>query len=142
MNSKTAQHLTKLYEAASPIERHTVAGETVERIWSHSSLPWDHIRDLILPIEKKRAVAAQAEEVRAAARERRCASNHYCGIGHKSPHSVEWHPYGGFSLILLDMCLPEIRAAVAADNSRRLAEYEAYRLACEQGVALPPALAT
>lgn len=32
-----------------------------------------------------------------------------------------------------------IRCMVATDNAKREAEYEAYRLACEQGTARPPA---
>lgn len=132
MNSKVAEHLTRLLKRSAPI-----VGDG-ERKWSHPSLPWTEIRDLILPVEQRHKDAAQAEEIRAAARERREASGYARGIGHESPNAVAWHPGGGYGLILLTMCRPEIDAVIAADNARRLAEYEAYRAACEQGVAVEP----
>jgi len=132
MNSETAEHLTKLLKMSSPIERMS------EREWSHPYLSWEYIKNLILPIQKKYEKAAQEKEIRLAAKEKREAYSYYDGIGHKSPHSVEWHPYCGFSLILLEMCSDEIDVAIKTDNDNRMAQYEAYRLACEQGVAVPP----
>jgi hypothetical protein len=131
MNAATARHLSMLLARSKPIIRD---GDK----WHHSSLSWDYIRDIIKPIETANDAAAQAEEIRAAARERRDCSHFACGIGHSSPNMVEWHQYGGYSRILLGLCSDQIDAAIAADNARRLAEYEAYRAACEQGVAVPP----
>lgn len=40
--------------------------------------------------------------------------------------------------ILWEIAEAEVRAAVAAHNARTLREYEVYRLACEQGIAVEP----
>ena len=40
--------------------------------------------------------------------------------------------------LAIALALPELEAAVGADNAARLAAYEQYRVLCEQGVALPP----
>ncbi len=131
MDERTAKHLTQLRHLAEPI----TAAEAPE--WFHPWLGWEYIKNLLLPIEQRHAAAAQAEEIRAAARERRDANSYYCGIGRKSSNTASWHG-GGYGMILLAICRGEIDAAIAADDARRAREYEAYRMACEQGVALPP----
>jgi hypothetical protein len=148
MKSKCAEHLTMLLVRSAPITmalppEPDVATE-VNRdgyrnpTWSHPSLEWQEIRDIIHPIAESMLAAAQDEEIRRAARERRPASGYVCHVGYASSHSVAWHPYGGYAMILWDMCASQIATAIGADDARRLAEYEAYRQACEQGVALPP----
>lgn len=134
MNKETANHLTKLFLRSAPIQRDG------NQAWTHPHLSHQHMLDLIKPIEDRNREQAQQAEIRAAASERREAAGFACGICHRDAHSVAWHPYGGFAQILFAICEPEIEMAIRRDNGRRLAEYEAYRLACEQGVAVPPAV--
>jgi hypothetical protein len=131
MNNKTAMHLTKLRGLAAPIVRN-------ENIWRHERLGYQYIVKLIEPVQKRYEEQAQAEEIRQAARERRDAGHYYIGVSHVGPGAVRWSDDDGLGAILLKLAIDEIDAVVSADNARRLAEYEAYRAACEQGVAIPP----
>lgn len=134
MNRQTAEHLNHLLELSQPMKiedgliQHPAAtkefGERLGAIWN------SHI-----PI-------AQAMAIRSAARDK-AKSEYIC-------HDVRQHCGGngkvidvcrstyGFSETVKKLAMPEIKAAIEADDARRLAEYEAYRMACEQGVALPP----
>jgi hypothetical protein len=126
MNAKTANRLNALLYEAKPIPR---------------PLPDDYeipLKDLTRPLVLAAMQQAQREEIIAAAKQKRqawadelCDPN--CGYQNISrfSDSVARRAY----LI----ALPAIQAVIEADNARRVAKYEAYRVACEQGVAVPPA---
>lgn len=76
---------------------------------------------------------ALAEEIRAAASECRKAMASPCD-------SLHWWPKNGnlAGIRALELARAEIELLIQHDNARRAAEYEAYRVACAQGVAVPP----
>lgn len=90
----------------------------------------------LAPIIEAAIPASDADEIRQAASERRAANLVAPNV---TPHF--WRkpiPWEHSKRIWLK-ALPQLRAAIEADNAERLAKYEAYRLACEQGVAVAPA---
>ncbi len=70
-------------------------------------------------------------EIQTAARERRRAD---------LTHNTAWYYMGsnGVGTTMRRLAWPEVKAMVETDNKIRMDAYEAYRLLCEQGVALPP----
>jgi hypothetical protein len=79
---------------------------------------------------------AIAREISDAARERRATS--------VAIHRDTSHPSGYIEVrskahaIAYELAIPAMQAIADRYNASTLAEYEAYRLACEQGVAVPP----
>ena len=137
MKKECAEHLTLLFRRSAPI---TVSYPPDDHkdghrnpTWTQKSLKWEDILAIIEPIALAAMPAALDEEIRAAARERREASGYACHVSYASANSVSWHPYGGFAMILWDMCRPQVEAAIAADNAVRLAKYEAYRRRANRG---------
>lgn len=135
MTSATARHLSRLLSRATPITLTTPEDDVAHIVCG--PLDWQYGRDLIDPVLRRHTAAAQAEEIRAAARERREAYAYASTVTHASTTQCRVYRHG-YAAILWEIALPEIEAVIEADNARRLAEYEAYRAACEQGVAIPP----
>ena len=133
MTDATAHHLNRLRLLSRPIESSTNGG------WPDFTCP-DDIRDNVAGIANAILVrhrpAAQAAEIRAAAKEGRIAETTAAAFV-RDVYGVRIRDTG-LVRALWGIAKDEVLAAFAADNARRLAEYEAYRIACEQGVAVPP----
>lgn len=85
-------------------------------------------------IEAKFNACLEAE-IRAAAAE----SREVKGWKPINPSSRQWTWNGNLAgHAAYDAALPGIQALCEASNAERVARYEAYRIACEQGVAVPP----
>jgi len=141
MNESTAKNLNRLRQLAEPI---TIEFGRDGRITmrpfpqGQKSHPLVEVANAILD---RHAPAAQAAEIRAAAQERRNASTMRYRLNFVDDYPTAFVTCyeGGLGPILASMAKPELEAAVAAENARTCAEYEAYRMACAQGVAVPPA---
>lgn len=121
MNEKTAGHLNYLHREAEPtILKRGPAGVDVTR---------GSLTKAIKAVGKRHMDDAIAEEIRRAATEKRKADV-YGSYTLNAQHNDE--------AIATDLGWDEMVAVVGADNTRRELEYEAYRLACSQGVAVPP----
>jgi hypothetical protein len=142
MNAETARHLNTLLRRAVPF-----------------ALKEDH-RDFIFvesPNNHRIYLTSEIEEIAAdlATRAHQIVLSHYPAalaqaiseaasarlplVTFEAQNFYWWLPNGNVGgRIAVDMSLPEITAMVEADNQQRAAEYERYRLACEQGVAVPP----
>jgi hypothetical protein len=137
-NIQIAEHLNQLLARSIPIEHYTSAAgmlachTTQAQLAVATRLYHDHIK----PILAANLFAAQREELVAAADERR-KTDLFCVEYEPS----SWHgipvPWA-FTRRLWDYCAIQINAAIDGDNAHRLAEYERYRLAVQQGVAVPP----
>lgn len=139
MNKKTAKHLNLLRDLATPITRHDPkdCDGPDDALAYFRWLNCEDLSRVVSRVYETHDAAALAAEIRAAAKDRREALVHRpSNCHHKSGEiCIRSYGYGG---TIWAMSEAEIVAAFEADNARRLAEYEAYRLACEQGVAVPP----
>ncbi len=140
MNKKTAEHLNRLQDLSAPVkftDRNVPKGSV---LWDGSS-----VSDVANRLEKRIAAIIEAQipaetaaEIREAAAERRTAD-----VLHVVFHVYDWRRCDAipwyFTKRLWAACRSQIAEVIKADNEARLAEYEAYRKACEQGVAVPPA---
>lgn len=139
MNAATANHLSALRTAAEPIvdlgpdERHAC------RYRAGGDRIWGYVVSLMEPIFARHDAAAQAAHIRAAAAANDSASSWRHTNHHIDPDTAGLDVSSGFGKELWELARGEVEAAIAADNAVRAATYEAYRLACEQGVAVPPA---
>jgi len=142
MNTKTAQKLNGLLELSQPlalVADYVIGNEAGSTYFVATSIE-EAGKDLA---KKCRAVCAsytaqaRREELIAAAKERRT-----CYVGRDDFQSgLELHrktqDKTNINVREVRIALPQLQAIIAADNARRLAEYEAYRIAVEQGVAVP-----
>jgi len=142
MNAKTAQKLNRLLELSRPlglVQDYVIGNEAGSTCFIATSLE-EAGKELA---KKCRAVCAsytaqaRREELIAAAKERRT-----CYVGRDDFQSgLELHrktqDKTNINVREVRIALPQLQAIIAADNARRLAEYEAYRIAVEQGVAVP-----
>ncbi len=135
MNEQTAKHLNHLLRKTDAVQLSVNGLAFVRR---NDPTHWAD-NDIIVPLnviylEILRNIypVALAQEIRtaAAAKRRVCA-------GDKKRPLHDWLDSAA-QILAVEMARPQIEAVIAADNARRLAEYEAYRAACEQGVAVPP----
>lgn len=138
MNSSVADRLNVLLKASEPVIVETVnppANYTVAD-FRHSGISSEALARLVTPILKRNDNLAQEEEVRRAAKEKRFAQTHWTEyMGQSSDQSyLRDH---GYAAVLWEISESEVRAAIAADNERRLKAYEEYRTFCEQGTAKP-----
>ena len=140
MTAQTAIHLNDLHRRANnPLvlqattgpEMNVTGGTTTERL------------NILTYVEAARIrVAPEAieTEIRRAATERRQADTY---TGDDSHSLVYWGQLNGHARhaggIALALVIEDIRHEIDRLNTAATARYEAYRLACEQGVAVPPA---
>lgn len=142
MNHDTAMHLNALLaratkklaiglQGANCPGMEVSGGTTKER--QHMD---DYIEGLRVLIEPQ----AIEEEIQAAARERRRADTYTGGPGESL---IFWGQVNGHNNgaggVALRLAMPRILAEIQRLNDKAEADYENYRLACEQGVAVPPA---
>ena len=130
MNTKTADHYNVLLRNAKPVT-HTPGG--------YVDAP-QGLRTKIRTIVASYTDEAQRREIIAAAGESRPA--HVCfgvDLTEQSEDGVAGYrrayPLGAARW---ELARPEIDAAIAAHNAATRAAFETYRLACAQGVAVPP----
>lgn len=135
MNAKTAEHLNKLLRSACPLQI-SDTGSLHEMRDGRPLVSDSHPRrlgilralnDALLTIVP---LAISAEIMDAAENKREANIN--------APLLWESVPSYYIGPRLLKMALPSARLAVEASNAEAARLYETYRLACSQGVAVPP----
>lgn len=136
MNQDTARHLNQLHKAASPV----TLKESSEGIILQPA-PAAIIQQ-IKAIVGAHDQSALVAEIREAAGERRAAHTHvsfgfFTGLNNL-PAGAAKILCSDLSLRAFRLALPQIRAAIDTYNVATQAAYESYRIACEQGVAVPP----
>lgn len=142
MNRKTAERLNLLLRASEPVvlnELNVPTGDVLLCNGDASNLA-DKLWAALKPILESSVPIVTAAEIRDAAANRRHADVLHVEFGpynwrQRRESGIPW----AFTAKLWAHCRPQIQAAIDADNAARMAEYEAYRVACEQGVAVPPA---
>ena len=160
MTKETATHLNTLRARAhTPIILQSDGrGYRIVGASRHPAADYGtEIDDLLAYVETLHVmVAPQAieQEIRRAASERRDADTY---TGEVLSRDDDGEPIGGYGLlywgqvnghadhaggIALALVMDQIVAEIARHNQMAHDRYEAYRLACEQGVAVPPAEAT
>jgi hypothetical protein len=144
MNEKTAARLNYLLNMTALVSFDAATCKIIVDLncWNYDakSIP-STLEPRINQIIVAHYPAAMAQEISAAAAERRIAHcfNPMESSTHKDSAISWWLPNrNNAGRIAVDMANPEINALIEADNARRKAEYERYRIACEQGVAVPP----
>jgi hypothetical protein len=133
MNAKTAAHLDHLLRASQAKARVSALpdGSRYQYVKMHP----DIAAACFAAIDRQRE-RATALEIQAAAKERRQTDMGW------DPWSAKTGNYIGMDTVqerAYGLALPEMQAIAEAHNAAALERYEAYRLACEQGVAVPPA---
>jgi len=142
MNTKTAQKLNRLLELSRPLVlwKDYVIGSEAGSIFYNSP----RLEEAGAKIATQcRAVCASytaqavREEIIDAAKEKRTCYVERDDI--KSGRELHRETQDKTDINAREVCiaLPQLQAIIAADNARRLAEYEAYRIFAEQGVAVP-----
>lgn len=138
MNKRTAEHLNALRRSSKPLLI-SENGELCEDRNGKMLIDYSHPRRegifraldaamlSIVPL-------AVSMEIMAAAAENREAKT-------STPDTwIKACSWSGMTLgpEIIEMALPSARLAIEASNAEALRLYEAYRLACSQGVAVPP----
>lgn len=136
MDSSVANRLNKLLGLSQPITISKSSTNYTVVSFEHSGISPKHLADIVLPILRKYDVLAQEEEIKRAAKGRRDAETFWTEwMGDLSFVSrLQSH---GYACVLWELAESEVRAAIDADNTRRLKAYEEYRTFCEQGTAKP-----
>lgn len=134
MDIKTAELLNALRIYAEPLHLsdsgvYVLSSKNVDNhTLPQTSETYIALNDLL----SRHSAAAIAQEIRTAAAEDRPAIMNV-------PKNWQYLTADiGSSMFLLAAARPEAEAIVARMNADRLAKYTAYRLACAQGVAVPP----
>jgi len=122
MTEQTGEHLNYLTRRARPVTGPTLGQHLPAEL---DAACWA-VMTTMLP-------EAIADEIADAARERREADL-------KRPDMWGWLQGTQYPLVrrAFELARPQLEALVAAHNARTVREYEAYRVACEQRVAVPP----
>lgn len=137
MNTKTAGHLNKLRSLAQPVvlrDGILIDGPITAEL-----------KAAIAAIEQGATAEAVRREIVAAATERRDADTNmpdwaadgWCWAGSQSGRSavsIPWKATAARWGLIVDV----VRAVLVAHNEATAATYEAYRVACAQGVAVAP----
>jgi hypothetical protein len=134
MNEKTAQHLNHLRQQAAPLR-------LTDNLIPHGGTKETRcqLQVKLQPILEAAMPEALRQEIIAAAKERReantsCPEFSCYSWEHYRDKQIPWE----LTRRLWFLCADHIRAAVDLLNESNQARYEGYRLACEQGVAIPP----
>lgn len=133
MNSKTLNHLNKLFSLARPVvlsKNFTISGSANDQ----GEALWPRLQECA----KKYNAEMIRQEIIRAAKEKVIGDTCNPTYSYHDARSLSSIPWNG-TLRQWILARKEIDAIIEADNQRRVDEYEVYRLACEQGVAVPPA---
>jgi len=142
MNTKTAQKLNRLLELSQPLtlrENYRIDKANGTHFYNERTLEEAGAKLATQCRAVCASYTAQAvrEEIIDAAKERRTClvarDDFKSGLGLHS----ETQDKTDINVREVCIALPQLQAIIAADNARRLAEYEAYRIVAEQGVAVP-----
>jgi hypothetical protein len=132
MNINTLDHLNELRSMAKPVTYspmdQTIDGPIPRVLWNE-----------LLAIEQSKTDEAIRQIIITAARTKQhgnsdmidWATPDYAGY---MTHGIPWSS----TALRWTLALPQILAAIEAHNQKTLAAYEVYRVACEQGIAVPP----
>lgn len=141
MNKSTARRLDSLLALSAPVtlsENCVPSGSVLREYNGQPSAVAKSLHVAIAAIIARNTPACVAVEIQDAARERRQCDTTDPEF---SPHDwakrteIPW----SFTRKIWEYSRAEIQSVIDCDNRRRAAEYETYRIACEQGVAVPPA---
>ena len=146
MNKDTAKHLNTLRLRAAPTN---IKDDCVEFANSYSRFArgeaaLQHILDVANAAITEALPRLQREEIIRAAKEQTKAgiftggAYFSYGVLRISVNGQDGHDIDNQKK-LWAMILPAVKAAIEAQDSKYAEEYETYRVACEQGVAVPPA---
>lgn len=141
MNTEVAKKLNGLLEASKKgvIGKGPGGADFGPRAINLMSLTTEDATNLaerIAGILESHLAAVQHDEILAAAREKRVAK---ILDGEMRSYAVDSNPRQYWTVReLFDVAVRDVQAAIDADNKRREEAYERYRVACEQGVAVPP----
>lgn len=138
MNIETAKRLNTLRTQAQPITPSDPSARSVAA-YSLAAQTQAHFAALVEPIFARHEAAAIEQEIRDAASAGRAAETYRASNFHDGTEMTAVPNYG-YTPTLWRIAGPEVAAAITADNEARAARYESYRRACEQGVAIPPAV--
>jgi len=130
--SRIADHLNALLIAAEPAQL-----ADTERIWGGAATRRAELRDAASEMAQTNRRAVDLAEIAAAARERRPAdldAPRYDAIEANKWGHIPWAHTHRLHVAVHD----QVVAMIARSNQDAQDEYERYRLACEQGVAVPP----
>lgn len=142
MNKNTANHYNKLLKESHPLTLATkdTGGEPQHEV-RHPVESLCRVAEYeINQIIARYQDASVAEEISEAAKEHRLAVVHGPWTGKTNLNM--WGYCGGSCVRAFRMALPEIEAYISATNAQRLAKFECYRKACEQGIAIDPTTAS
>jgi hypothetical protein len=134
MNEKTAQHLNELRRQATPLQ---LTGNLVPHGGTEDTRR--QLQERLHPIFEAAKPEALRQEIIEAAKEMReaetnCPEFTCYSWEHYRNKQIPWE----LTRRLWFLCGDQILAAVKALNEETESQYETYRLACEQGVAVPP----
>lgn len=132
MNEKTLKHLNKLEKLSHPI---LLSPEFSVDPSDQARKLWPALTDVARNYEPE---MVRQEIIRAAQTRQQADSCNpswpYCYATDARYSAIPW----AATKRQWELARAELDAVIAADNAQRLAAYEAYRVACEQGVAVPP----
>jgi hypothetical protein len=131
MNNKTLIKLNLLYENSRPVILHNggyIEGPVPDELWKKMK-----------EIEISCSDEATRQEIINAATKKRIASNCYTTWAERDrAGSKASGIYWTDTLKRWKIAIPQIQALINTHNAKTLSEYETYRIACEQGIAVPP----
>jgi dGTP triphosphohydrolase len=134
MNTKTAQHLNELLKQSKPLL-------LTDKLIPHGGTEETRLQlqERLQPIFKACMPEVIRQEIMEAAKEKRQAETNAPEFTcfsweHYRARDIPWK----LTKRLWWICEDQIRATVKAINASSQCRYEGYRLACEQGVAIPP----
>lgn len=142
MNAKVGKKMNQLRKLATPMVVYADAGMSAV-----ASVSWpagnttQTIIDIIQPILDRYEAEAISVAVMRAATAGAEAETQVTSLSWDGQQAARLFRHCA-NPILWEIAEAEVRAAVAAHNTRTAREYEAYRLACEQGVAVEPSEGT
>jgi hypothetical protein len=124
MNKQTANHLNALLKKRD--FKATVPTEAYQLFHPATAAKFRDAINSALP-------EALAREIQAAARERREAH-----LANPLGEDAKYYASSPILHIAAEIARPQMQAIAGAYNATTEAEYEAYRIACEQRIAVPP----
>jgi hypothetical protein len=129
--TNTLHYLNTLFKTSRPIVLHAsgyIEGPVPSSLW-----------DNMEKIEESCTDEATRQEIISAAKEKRLASDCYItwATSHHAGSMIKGIPWQDTAR-RWEIAKPQIQALIDSYNTKTLSAYETYRIACEQGVAVPP----
>ena len=145
MNSAVAKHLNDLFQMSVPIEIGPDSYPVITKKSAYRDSLFAVLYTRLKPILDNAVAHVTAREIHLAAVERRMAdvnfpelNSYWWGRLAEAPAAVDRRIPWYFTRFVWEHAAESIAACVAQYNAERMYEYETYRLACSQGVAVAP----